>query len=326
MKNISLLTIVSAFLFVSCNKESQPKTQTTKPSIEALVSEWKAFDFTGDQTPPYPSLQLKKFEDFDASLVMLEKALEVLKSNNLLTKDFERKITDYKPISSDGIHQGLLNLKGRHIDIIGMEHLAAIGPDNQNTAIACQVEIIKIIQQGKYDVVFTEDFSSDVGPLTKSKIIQDFKREAIDAGFTPKNDFEVEQIVYQPLLDSRGSASIEIFEHHPEISVVGVDYYPVKRIQQHFMSAAESLNLDQKEGDDLMSSFSFARDLYLLRYISTLKEFSDKKCVIVFGARHVPHLAKLLKSYGASGTIRIQKSVIEDPFFIELAHSWGLSF
>jgi len=317
-----ILAILALLLFVSCTQEDS-KTQTTTETIQ-----WSIFDYTGLDKTPYPSNDKKTFNDYDQSFVLLGDTLSGLYNTDSVPEDLKRKIIDYQQVDQSVIHQDLLNLKGRRIDIIGMNHVGGGMTDSQREeAITSQNVIVEIIKHEKYDIVFTEDLTSDVGLATKEKIIADMKREAVDAGMLFKTDRDIEDEVYRPIVDARASAAFEIFSSEPTISVVGVDYYPIKRIQQHMMGLGMEGNLFSEEKfNRFMFGLTFSRDIYLLRSIALKNDLRDKKCVVVFGVIHVPHLAKLLKDYGASGRVFFDQSFLTNERFVSATNLWNVSF
>lgn len=295
MKNLNTTILImsglSGLFFSSCKNDN----------------DWNSRVFTGSETSP-------KFfgPDIDSSLNKLDDGLKKIKSSHKISNDLKQKVLAYKKTSNSKIHESLLKLKGREVDLIGMIHVAGGSNmfDDQKVRIY-QSEIVKLIEAERYQIMFTEDFSSDCRIIdSKAKIIADFRREAFDTGSRPTDD-QIDTVVIRPILQSGVSASMRIALTNPAVTVVGIDWYPVKRIQQNFhFEMQRAFEID--EAQSISRSLSCARDIYLLCELAEAEEFQDKKSALVFGAMHIPHLAFLLKSYGASGKIWLKPELFKD--------------
>lgn len=240
------------------------------------------------------------------TLAELDDALATLEKEASEDKILMKFIADYRSqsLSQKKLEESLSTLKGAHVDIIPMMHLAyGMNEGDGRKVVDLQRAISKTISE-KYDLMWTEDATGG-NVVTLSSLLNEIKVE-LQNTTVPLKSYDFSEKSLREDLDRMlpFSAGIQLVTEQRGVVVVGGDYRPIKNIHQriieygalydHYGKAPSSLDPEKVPAIRLI--LSKGRDLYLLKYIADNR--SNKRQVIVFGAAHVPHLTQLMKEYG----------------------------
>lgn len=215
-------------------------------------------------------------------------------------------------LTPDQLDADLKKLNGMEIGFIGQLHES---PDSSKHDIkSIQSEIAKMVRE-QYEVLWTEDFTGG-SIITAENGWEELVAESAESDIPSMRNLnnEAETKAYMRRSTPQHASFQFLFDPKSTIEVRGVDYRPVKAIQQHFMEyklpehirGPIPFRFTPMQEDLIMRTLSDVRDLYILRTIA-LNADRSKRNVLVLGAYHLNHIAYVMARYGAKSTLVFPK-------------------
>lgn len=314
----SLLVVVAMLLVVGSyilayfyGPERQEENLKFRAVKDTPAIQWKIV------FPPLPNNE----DEIAKTLEKLDKALNFMHDRTDTDFHLLKLISNYRQTSAskEQFLEDFKRLKGLPLDFIGMYHIGGTDKNRIKEVRRIQKQIALMVKTN-YNVMWTENFTGGdlVTTNTSWKYIQEEHLAARDSRLRKNSSAEQVKKEEQEMIPDN-AAFILLWNSNYPGEIRGADYRPLKAIQQYLMEIEETHKIfgqtpvfSQEEIVNIGHVLSQGRDLYCLRYIA-LSADHDKKNVLVLGAFHADHIARLMGNFGFGGKIYLPGNLPYNP-------------